>query len=391
MDFSLTEDQQMMVNTAEQIAEKFGPEYWREKDEAEEYPADFLEEIGKQGFFGLPAPEQFGGLNLGLTEVAVVMEALCRGGGGGGPALGYLFGLLGNLSIQHHGNEQQKAHYLPDMAAGKKMCAFALSEPEAGTNSLNIKTFARKEGSNYIINGGKWFITNIQNCHALLLVARTEKPGESKSRAGGISLFLIDLPQEAITYTPIPKHGFNYYKSNQVFIDDLSVDESCLLGQEGKGFQSLMGTLNPERILVAAGAIGTARLALSHAVNYAKTRNVFNAAIGTHQGVQHPLAAAHAKLEAAWLSVLNAASLNDREPGSKVSGDAANMAKYVAVEAAIDAGYHAMQTFGGSGFAREFHQERWWRELQLFRLAPLTQQMTLNYIGEHVLGLPKSY
>ncbi len=391
MDFTLTQDQQMMVSTAEQIAEHFGPEYWREMDEKGEYPQEFLDEIGKQGFFGLPVPERYGGLGMGLTELALVMEAMCRGGGGGGPSLGFLFGLIGSLSIQHHGNDEQKIKYLPATAVGEKICAFALSEPDAGTNSMNIKTFAEKDGPNYVINGSKWFITNIQNCDALLLVARTDEPEEGRSRAGGISLFLIDLPQDAITYAPIPKHGFNYYKSNQVFIDNLVVHESCLLGEEGKGFYNLLGTLNPERILIAAGAIGTARLALSKAVAYAGERSVFDTPIGSHQAVQHPLAAAHAKLEAAWLSVLYAASLNDTSQGGKESGDAANMAKYVAVEAAIDAGYHAMQTFGGSGFAREFHLERWWRELQLFRLAPLTQQMTLNYIGEHVLQLPKSY
>jgi acyl-CoA dehydrogenase len=391
MDFSLSLEQQMMAETAEQISARFDPEYWREKDEQGEYPREFIEEIGAQGFFGLPVPESYGGMGLGLTELAVAMEALCRGGGGGGPALGYLFGLLGNLSILHHGNDEQKAHYLPDMAVGAKMCAFGLSEPDAGTNSINITTFARRDGDDYVINGGKWFITNIENSDALLLVARTEKPVAGKSKAGGISLFLVDLPQQGITYTPIPKHGFNYYKSNQVFIEDLRVPASSLLGEEGRGFYSLLGTLNPERVLIAAGAVGTARLALSRAVAYAGERNVFGAPIGSHQAVQHPLAAAHAKVEAAWLSVLKAATLNDADSSSKEAGDVANMAKYVAVEACIEACYHAMQTYGGAGFAREYHQERWWREAQLFRLAPLTQQMTLNYIGEHVLGMPKSY
>jgi len=391
MDFDLSVEQQMMADTAQQISARFDPEYWREKDESGEYPAEFIAEIGAQGFFGLPVPEQYGGMGLGLTELAVAMESLCRGGGGGGPAIGYLFGLLGNLSILHHGSEEQKARYLPEMATGEKMCAFALSEPDAGTNSMNIKTFARREGDEFVINGGKWFITNIENSDVLLLVARTGKPEEGKSKAGGISLFLVDLPQAAITYTPIPKHGFNYYKSNQVFIEELRVSESCLLGEEGKGFYSLLATLNPERVLVAAGALGTARLALSKAVEYANERSVFGAPIGSHQGVQHPLAAAHAKVESAWLAVLKAATLHDADNTSKEAGDLANMAKFVAVESCIEACYHAMQTYGGAGFARGYHQERWWREAQLFRLAPLTQQMTLNYIGEHVLGLPKSY
>jgi|TARA_B110000967_G_scaffold13401_1_gene12905 acyl-CoA dehydrogenase len=391
MDFDLSLEQQMMVDTAEQISARFGPEYWREKDEEGAYPADFIAEIGAQGFFGLPVPTAYGGMGLGLTELTLAMEALCRGGGGGGPALGYLFGLLGNLSILHHGNDEQKSRYLPDMASGAKICAFALSEPDAGTNSLNITTFARREGDEFVISGGKWFITNIENSSLLLLVARTEKPVEGKSKAAGISLFLVDLPQAAITYTPIPKHGFNYYKSNTVFIEELRVHQSCLLGQEGRGFYSLLATLNPERVLIAAGAVGTARLALSQAVEYAKERKVFDAPIGSHQGVQHPLAAAHAKVEAAWLTVLKAVTLNDRDSTSKEAGAFANMAKFVAVEACIEACYHAMQTYGGAGYAREYHQERWWREAQLFRLAPITQQMTLNYIGQHVLGLPKSY
>ena len=391
MDFDLSPEQQMMADTAIQISARFDPEYWRDKDESGTYPSEFIAEIGKQGFFGLPVPEAYGGTGLGLTELAVAMEALCRGGGGGGPALGYLFGLLGNLSVLHHGNEEQKRRYLPDMATGKKICAFALSEPDAGTNSLNITTFARREGDEFVINGGKWFITNIENSDALLLVARTEKPQEGKSKASGISLFLIDLPQAGITHTPIPKHGFNYYKSNQVFIEDLRVHESCLLGDEGRGFYNLLGTLNPERVLIAAGAAGTARLALSRAVIYAGERNVFGVPIGMHQAVQHPLAAAYAKVESAWLMVLKAATLNDIDNTDKAAGDLANMAKFVAVESCIEACYHAMQTYGGAGYAREYHQERWWREAQLFRLAPLTQQMTLNYIGEHVLGLPKSY
>lgn len=380
-----------MADTAIQISARFDPEYWRDKDESGTYPSEFIAEIGKQGFFGLPVPEAYGGMGLGLTELSVAMEALCRGGGGGGPALGYLFGLLGNLSVLHHGNEEQKRRYLPDMATGKKISAFALSEPEAGTNSLNITTFARHEGDEFVINGGKWFITNIENSDALLLVARTEKPQEGKSKASGISLFLIDLPQAGITHTPIPKHGFNYYKSNQVFIEDLRVHESCLLGDEGRGFYNLLGTLNPERVLIAAGAVGTARLALSRAVIYAGERNVFGVPIGMHQAVQHPLAAAYAKVESAWLMVLKAATLNDIDNTDKAAGDFANMAKFVAVESCIEACYHAMQTYGGAGYAREYHQERWWREAQLFRLAPLTQQITLNYIGEHVLGLPKSY
>ncbi len=344
MDFNLTEEQRMIADTAADITKKYGPEYWREKDDKKEYPADFLEEIGNLGFFGLALPEEFGGSNAGLTDLALAMEGLCRGGGGGGPALGYLFGLLGSLSISAHANDEQKQKYLHDFAAGKKRCAFGLSEPNAGTNSLNIETFAKKDGDDYIINGGKWFITNIDNSDSILLVARTTKKADVKNKASGISLFLIDLPAEGITFTPTDKHGYHYYKSFQVFFDNVRVSKDCLLGEEGKGFYHILGTLNPERILVSSGAVGTAKLALEHAIAYAKDRNVFGQPIGAHQAVQHPLAIAYAKVEAAWGQVLKAATLFDEgKPDSEV-GAVANMAKYLAAESAIEATYHAMQT-----------------------------------------------
>ncbi|WP_068545438.1 acyl-CoA dehydrogenase family protein [Thalassotalea crassostreae] len=391
MNFDLTMEQQMIADMAADLAKKYDPEYWREMDENKQYPKEFMEEIGSLGFFGLPLEEKWGGADAGLTDVALAMEALCRGGGGGGPALGYLFGLLGNLSVAHHANDEQKSKYLPAFAAGEKTCAFALSEPNAGTNSLNIETFAKKEGDDYIINGGKWFITNIDNTDAVLVVARTSKKEDVKNKAAGISLFLVDLPCEGISYTPIDKHGYHYYKSFQVFFDNVRVSKDCLLGEEGKGFYQLLGTLNPERILIASGACGTAKLALEHAIEYAKERNVFGQPIGAHQAVQHPLAAAYAKVEAAWGQVLKAATLYDDGKSDKDVGDVANMAKWLAAEAALEATHHAMQTLGGCGFAREYHVERWFRECQLFRLAPVTQQMTLNYLGEHVLGLPRSY
>ncbi|WNC67332.1 acyl-CoA dehydrogenase family protein [Thalassotalea nanhaiensis] len=391
MNFDLTMEQQMIADMAADLAKKYDPEYWREMDENKQYPQEFMDEIGSLGFFGLPLAEKWGGADAGLTDVALAMEALCRGGGGGGPALGYLFGLLGNLSVAHHANDSQKEKYLPAFAAGEKTCAFALSEPNAGTNSLNIETFAKKDGDDYIINGGKWFITNIDNTDAVLIVARTTKKEDVKNKAAGISLFLVDLPAEGISYTPIDKHGYHYYKSFQVFFDNVRVSKDCLLGEEGKGFYQLLGTLNPERILIASGACGTAKLALEHAIEYAKERNVFGQPIGAHQAVQHPLAAAYAKVEAAWGQVLKAATLYDEGKSDKEVGDVANMAKWLAAESALEATHHAMQTLGGCGFAREYHVERWFRECQLFRLAPVTQQMTLNYLGEHVLGLPKSY
>ena len=382
MDFDLNEEQTLLVQTATKLAHEYGPEYWLRKDQARAYPSEFLSKVGELGFFGLHLPEAFGGMSAGMTEQVLAMQALCAGGGGAGPALGLLFGILGSNAVLHHGNAAQQEKYLRRMASGEILASLAVTEPDAGTNTLNITTTARKIEDGYVVDGAKWFITNIEASDALLLLARTEK---------GLSLFLIDLPQVAIHASPIATHGLHYFTSYEVRFDALRIDSNCLLGEEGRGFHQLLATLNPERMLVAAGALGTAQLALSHAVEYARTRTVFDVPVGGHQAVQHPLAAAHAKLASAWLSVLQAASMHDTgKPQSQV-GAVANMAKYVAVEAAIDACYHAMQTFGGAGFAAEYHVERWWREVQLFRIAPVTQQMSLNYIGEHVLDLPKSY
>jgi acyl-CoA dehydrogenase len=387
MDFELSSEQQMIVDTATEVGKKYGADYWFEKDQNHSFPSEFLSEMGELGFFGLHLPEALGGSNAGITEMVLAMEALCSAGGGGGPALGFLFGILGSNAVMQNGTTEQKNHYLRAMAKGEVLASLGITEPDAGTNTLNITTFAEKQGDDYVINGAKWFITNIEQTQVFLLLAKTEK----KQSASSMSLFLIDLPNERINASPIAKHGLHYYQSYNVQFDDLRVPASCLLGEEGKGFYQLLGTLNPERLLVAAGAIGTGRLALRAAVTYANERDVFNKPIGAHQAVQHPLAAAHAKMESAWLSILKAASMHDAGKDNVAVGHVANMAKYVAVEASIEACYHAMQTFGGAGFAADYHVERWWREVQLFRLAPLTQQMSLNYIGEHVLGMPKSY
>ena len=387
MDFDLSPEQQMMVNTATEVGQKYGSSYWLAKDQAHEFPTEFLKEIGELGFFGLHLPQQYGGSGTGITELVITMEALCAAGGGGGPALGFLFGILGSNAIMQHGSKQQQDRYLPSMAKGQILASLGVTEPNAGTNTIKTETFAKREGDHYIVNGAKWFTSNIEQTEVFLLLAKTEK----KDSASAMSLLLVDLPNSGIHAAPIAKHGLHYYQSYNVQFDNMQVPVNNLLGKEGKGFYQLLGTLNPERLLVASGAVGLGRLALKTAIEYANERTVFDQPIGAHQAVQHPLAAAHAKLESAWLSILQAASWHNAGRDNIVVGKVANMAKYVAVEAAIEACYHAMQTFGGAGFAAEYHVERWWREVQLFRLAPLTQQMSLNFIGEHVLGMPKSY
>ena len=391
LDYTLNDEQNMLVETSLALGAEFGPDYWRKKDDSQTYPTEFFEAMSKHGFYSLGLPEDLGGTPAGLTEIALAMEALCRGGAGGGPALGYLFGTLGANIIKSHGNSAQKATYLPGMAKGQKMCAFGLSEPDAGTNTLNINTYAARDGDDYVINGAKWYSTNIERSDAIVLVARTTKLEDSERRSDGISLFLIDLPNSGITFTPIEKHGFRYYKSNSVFLDNVRVSASSLIGTEGAGFSQLLGTLNPERILVAAAAIGVGRLAIKTSVAYANDRAVFGQPIGGHQAVQHPLAAAYSKLESAWDTVKRAAWMHDGGVSAVQVGAVSNMAKYLAVEAANEACSHAVQTHGGNGYAREYNVERWLREVQLFRLAPVTQQMTLNFIGERVLGMPRSY
>lgn len=391
MDFELSFEQQQIVDTALAVSGDYGPDYWYDKDRDQDFPREFFDAIAELGFPGLGLPEQYGGSGLGLTEMTLAMEALCRGGGGGGPALGYLFSALGALTILAHGNEAQRDKYLPRIATGEIFAAFGLSEPDAGTNSLNLRTFAERREGGYVINGQKWFITNIEESAVIMLVARTTKQEQAESRTDGLTMFLVDLPNPGLRYTPIPKHGFNYYKSNTLAIEDAKVDESAVMGTVGQGFRHMLATLNPERVLVAAGAIGIGRLAIAKAVEYASERKVFAAPIGAHQAVQHPLAAAYAKLETTWLGVLKAATQHDSGVSAKAVGDIANMSKYLAVEACIEAVYQSMQTLGGSGFAKEYHIERWWRECQLFRVGPVTQEMTLNYLAEHVLGLPRSY
>ncbi|MDY6851731.1 MAG: acyl-CoA dehydrogenase family protein, partial [Thermodesulfobacteriota bacterium] len=337
-------------------------------------------------------PEEYGGTGNGLTEGAIAFGELSENGGGAAPVLIYLLtSVFGGLSVLKHGSEEQKKKYLPDIAKGDMVVCLGLTEPDAGTNTLRVRTFAQKDGDDYVINGNKMFISGFEDAGAVVLVTRTAKPEDSPNKAAGLSLFMVDLPNPAIKFTSIPKHGINYLKTYELGIDNLRVPPSSMLGQEGKGWYHVLETLNPERIIAAAGAVGAGKAAIKKAVEYANQRQVFDCVIGAHQGVQFPLASAYAKLECAWLAAIRAATLYDQGVSAKKVGDISNIAKYVAVEACIEAVYNAMQTLGGYGYTKEYHIERWWREVQLMRLAPITQQMTLNYTAEHILGMPRSY
>ena len=392
MDFELNEEQKMIVDTAGKIAKIFGPDYWLEKEEEHAFPGDFIAEVGQAGFLGLGIPEEYGGSGLGLTEAALAFETLGSKGGGAAPALVYLLAsIFGGLSVLNHGSQEQKEKYLPRIASGELVVSLGLTEPDAGTNTLNTRTFARKDGDEYVINGNKVFISGVEDAGAIVLVTRTTKKEEAPKKTMGLSLFFVDLPQDAIHLTSIPKHGGDYFPTYELGIDDLRVPRSALLGQEGMGWYHVLDTLNPERIVTAVAGVGVGKAAIEKAVEYANQRKVFNTVIGAHQGLQFPLAAAFNKLECAWLATLKAAVQYDQRASQKKVGDISNMAKYAATEAAVEAVYHAMQTLGGYGYTKEYHIERWWREVQLLRLAPITQQMTLNYTAEHILGMPRSY
>jgi acyl-CoA dehydrogenase len=388
MNFELTAEQKMIVETAKEIARDFGPEYWREKDKKHEFPEDFWKSLVEAGFTGIVIPEKYGGGGMGMFEMLLAMETLVSEGCGlAGEWFLCLSAIFGGLSIVKHGNEAQKEKYLPQIAGGMEFC-LALTEADAGTNTLNIKTNAVLEGDEYRVNGQKMFISGADRARGMLLVTRTTPIEKAPKRTFGLSLFLVDLPNPAVEVIPIEKHGINYSKTCEVYISDLRLPKENLLGELDKGWYLVLDTLNPERMSFSAAACGLGLLAINKAVEYAKERKVFDTPIGSHQAIQFPLAEAKAKIEAARLLNYKAAWLYDQ--GKECAAEA-NMAKVAAVDAGISAVYHAMQTFGGYGYAIEYDVERWWREVNLIRLAPVTHQMALAFIGQHVLGLPKSY
>ncbi len=392
MDIEYSPEQEMIAKTAKEIAEDFGPEYWREKDTEGEFPEEFWDALSQAGFQGIAVPEEYDGGGMGMREMAVAMEKLgAYGCGMGGMWLLVLTSVFGAFGIIKHGNEEQKEKYLPKIAKGDIEFCMALTEPDAGTNTLNISTKAEKDGDEYLINGSKTFISGIDRADAMLLITRTTPVKEAKKKTGGITEFLIDLPNEGIEYNPISKHGFNYSKTCEVSISDVRVSEDAVLGEKDKGWYQLLDTLNPERMSFSAGLVGAGELATDLAVDYSKDREIFDAPIGTHQGLQFPLAESYSKLQSAKILNEKAAKLFDENaPYSKV-GEATNMGKVSAVKAAEETVYNAMQVFGGYGYTEEYDLERLWREVNLVRLAPVTQQMGLAFIGEHVLNMPKSY
>jgi acyl-CoA dehydrogenase len=388
MDFDTNPEHEAIESTAREVADEYGPEYWREKEENGEFAGGFWNELADVGFQGLLVPEEYGGGGEGMQEMGLAMETLCAEGCGmAGTWYLVLSGGMAAAGLRRYGTSDQKERYLPGIASGERMFSIGITEPEAGTNTLNVATRAERDGDEYVLNGTKTWITFADRSDEMILVARTTPRDEVDRGTDGISLFVVDLDDPGIDTTVIPKHGINYSNGCEVTIDDVRVPAEDLLGEEDDGWWALTDMLNPERIGFAAAGTGIGKLAAGAAIEYANEREVFGAPIGTHQGVSFPITEAYARMEAAALMREKAAWLYDA--GEDCAYET-NVAKATAVEAGIEAVKHSMQAFGGWGYAKEYDVERWWREVNLTRLAPVTQQMAYNHIGRR-LGFPRSY
>jgi alkylation response protein AidB-like acyl-CoA dehydrogenase len=389
MDFGLTPAQADIRRQVGALARGFGWEYWREKDRKAEYPTEFVQAFADAGWLGLAIPEAYGGAGLGVTEAVLMLEAICASGAGLSGASPIHFAVFPPMPIIRHGSEELRRRILPEIAAGRLSLAFGVTEPNAGTDTARIQTTARRDGASWVVSGRKVWTSNARHSAKMLLLARTTPyDAVGPRKLDGLTLFVADLDPTAVEIREIEKLGRAAVDSNEVIIDGLRVADEDVVGEVGRGFSHLLDSLNPERVLVAAEAIGIGRVALERAAAYARERIVFGRPIGQNQGVAHPLALAWARLEGAWQLTLRAAWLVDRgEP----CGAEANAAKVLAAEAGFEAADAALQTFGGFGYAKEFDVERLWREVRLYKIAPVSQQMALNYLAERVLGLPKSY
>ena len=388
MNFSDDPTHSLIRSTAAEIADQYGPAYWREKEEQGEFAEAFWDELAAADFHGLLIPEEYEGAGMGMQEMGIAMETLCAEGCGmAGTWYLVLTAGMAAVGITKHGTDEQKERYLPDIARGKRNFSIGITEAKAGTNTLNVGTHAEKDGGEYVINGEKAWITYSDRADNMILVSRTTPREEAEKATEGISLFILDMDDPGIDVSPIPKHAINYSKSCEVFFDDVRVPEENLLGEEDAGWWALVDTLNPERIGFSAAATGIGKLAAHTAIDYTNEREVFDAPIGTHQAVSFPITKAYAQMETAALMRQKAAWLYDQ---GEDCGYETNVAKAVAVEAGIEAVKQSMQAFGGWGYAKEYDLERWWREVNLTRLAPVTQQMAYNHIA-HEIGFPQSY
>ena len=388
MDFSPNADHEAIRDGIRRICADFPDEYWYQKDADHEFPWDFYEKLAEGGWVGLAIPEEHGGGGQGITEASIMLEEIAASGAAMNGCSAVHLSVFGMEPVRKYGSPELAAEVLPRVASGDLHVAFGVTEPDAGTDTTQIKTRAVRDGDEYVISGAKVWTTKAPYCEMCLLLVRTTPIEEAESRTDGISLFLVDLQDPAVDITPIPKVGRNAVVSCEVRYDNLRVPASRRIGDEGKGFRYILDGLNPERILIAAEAMGIGRAAIRRASDYAKERIIFNRPIGQNQGIAFPLAEAHMKLKAAELIIREASWRYDND---LPCAEQANTAKYLASEAGFFAADRAMQTHGGFGYASEYHVERYWREARLMKIAPVSQEMVLNFISNKILGLPRSY
>ena len=388
MDFTLSPAQGEIRAAIDKICARFDDDYWLAQDRAGVFPADFHRALAEAGFLGIAMPEKVGGAGLGITEAALMMERIAATGAGMSGASSVHINIFGLHPVVVFGTEEQRARMLPPLIRGEEKACFAVTEPDVGLNTTELKTRAERSGDTYIVHGQKIWISTAGVADRMLLLARTTPLDRVRRKSEGLSLFYTKLDRRSVEVRKIEKMGRHAVDSNMLFIDGLAIPAADRIGAEGEGFRAILHGMNPERILIAAEAVGLGRAALRRAAAYANERVVFGRKIGQNQGIQHPLARTWAELEAAFLMMLKAASLYDR---GEECGAEANAAKYLAGEAGFHACETAVMTHGGMGYAQEYHVERYLRESLIPRIAPVSPQLALSFIAEKVLGLPKSY
>jgi acyl-CoA dehydrogenase len=385
---ALTAEQHRIRDAIARLCAGFADGYWLERDRGGGFPEAFYGAIARDGWLGIAMPEEYGGAGLGIAEAAVMMQAVAESGAGFSGASALHMNIFGLNPVVKFGTSEQKRRFLPPLIRGEEKACFAVTEPDVGLDTTHLKTKAVRHGDHYLVSGRKIWISTAQVAHKMLLLARTTPLEQAKKPSDGISLFYTTLDRSAVEVREIAKMGRKAIDSNMLFIDGLKVPRDDLIGEEGKGFQQILHGMNPERILIAAEAVGLGFAALNKAAAYARERVVFGRPIGQNQGIQHPLAQCWAELKAAELMVRHAAALYDAD---QPCGAEANAAKYLAAEACWHSCETAVMTHGGMGYAQEYHVERYLREAQIARLAPVSPHLVLCYIAERVLGLPKSY
>jgi acyl-CoA dehydrogenase len=388
VDFDLTEDQEAIREAVRTLAAKFGDDYWLACDTEHRFPWEFYKAFADAGWLGIAIPEEYGGGGLGITEAALLLEEVAASGAGMNGCSSMHLTVFGINPVVKHGSDALRREVLPRVVAGDLHIAFGVTEPDAGTDTTSITTSATRDADHYVLRGRKVWTSKALESEKVLILTRTTPLAECARRTDGMTLFLADLDRDHVDIRPIEKMGRNAVDSNELFIDGLPVPVEHRVGEEGEGFRYLLDGLNPERILIAHEAVGIGRAALRRAVAYANERVVFGRPIGMNQGIQFPLAEVLARLDSAELVARKAAWLYDQ---GRPCAREANTAKLLCAEAGFDAADRAVQTHGGFGYAKEYHVERYFREARLMRIAPISQEMVLNYLGEHVLGLPRSY